>query len=102
MQLHNQIEISRILIDVQKPNDVGMLNISQDIDLHGYNAHFGILSPPMDRDFVSKYKLDSNFFLIRVACGRDHKSESTGSQFIAKSVLLIKLGDKGVVLQVAG
>lgn len=102
MQFHNQIEISRILVDVQKANNIGVLDVSQDIDLHGYDAHFRILSPSVDRDFVSKYKLDGNFFLVRVSSGRDYKSEPTGSQFVPKSVFFIELRDEGVVLQMAG
>lgn len=38
MELHDQVKELEVLVDVNKRDNVGVLNISKDIHLHGDNS----------------------------------------------------------------
>lgn len=101
MQFHDQVKVAEILVHVHESNDVRVVHIPEDIDLHRDHTELGVLCPAVDGDLVPKDKLDCHFLLIRIAGRRDHKAKTTRTELVAQSVFLDKLGDKRVVLQVS-
>lgn len=98
MQLHDQVKVTEILVHVHESDDVGVVYIPEDIDLHRDHAELGVLGPAVDGDLVPKDKLDCHFLLIRIAGRRDHKAKAARAELVAQGVFLDKLGNERVVL----
>lgn len=99
MQLHDQVKVPEILVHVHESNDVGVVHIPEDIDLHRDHSELGVFGPAVDGDLVPKDKLDRYFLLIRIAGRRDHKAKAARAELVTQGVFFGELGDQCVVQQ---
>jgi len=60
MQLHDEIKEPCVLICVQIANDIDMLYMAEDMNLHWNQAHLWIFGPTMHGNLVTKDELDSH------------------------------------------
>lgn len=88
MQLHDQVKVPEILVYVHESNDIGVVHIPEDIDLHRDHSELGVLGPTVDGNLVAKDKLDCHFLQIRIAGRRDHKAKAARAKLIAQGVFL--------------